>query len=82
MAGYMAPVEAAQAVVVDGATYHHYYRHHSARYWKRYYRPPAPPVPVRPLSCGEFRFWNGHACVDIRQSSTTAGTVRGRATRR
>jgi hypothetical protein len=23
-------------------------------------------VPVRPLSCGEFRYWNGERCVDAR----------------
>ncbi len=23
-------------------------------------------VPVRPLSCGEYRYWDGQACVDAR----------------
>jgi hypothetical protein len=25
-----------------------------------------PPVPVRPLSCGEYHYWDGQACVDAR----------------
>lgn len=28
--------------------------------------PPAVAVPVRPVSCGEFRYWNGERCVDAR----------------
>jgi hypothetical protein len=66
--------------VVDGQ--HHYYRRHGRDYWRRYYRPVVPPTPVRPLSCGEFRFWNGERCVDVRQSVAQTGTVRGRATTR
>lgn len=31
------------------------------------YRSDSPTVvPVRPLSCGEFRYWNGERCVDAR----------------
>jgi hypothetical protein len=31
------------------------------------YRSDSPAVvPVRPLSCGEFRYWNGERCVDAR----------------
>jgi hypothetical protein len=44
----------------------HYYRRHGVDDWHRYYRPPAPLTPVRPLSCGEFRFWDGKRCVDVR----------------
>ena len=44
----------------------HYYRHHGAHEWRRYYREVPPPQPVRPLSCGEFRFWDGTRCVDVR----------------
>ena len=43
-----------------------YYRRHGIDYWRPYYRSPAPPTPVRPLSCGEFRFWDGERCVDVR----------------
>jgi len=43
----------------------HYYRRHGND-WRRYYRRSAPPPPVRPLSCGEFRFWDGERCVDVR----------------
>lgn len=43
----------------------HYYRRHGDD-WRRYYRPLAAPAPVRPLSCGEFRFWDGERCVDVR----------------
>jgi hypothetical protein len=45
--------------------WHHYYRRHGVD-WHRYYRQPKPLAPVRPLSCGEFRFWNGESCVDVR----------------
>jgi hypothetical protein len=58
----------------------HYYRRHGAAYWHRYYRPVAPAVPVRPLSCGEFRFWDGERCVDVRVSAPQARTIRGRRT--
>jgi len=27
---------------------------------------PSRPSPFRPLSCGEFRFWDGEHCVDVR----------------
>ncbi len=30
-------------------------------------------VPVRPASCGEFRFWNGFACVDARFNTPYLG---------
>lgn len=43
--------------------WHHYCRRHGVD-WHRYYRHHL--APVRPLSCGEFRFWNGEHCVDIR----------------
>jgi hypothetical protein len=43
-----------------------YYRRHGND-WRPYYRPTPPPAaPVRPLSCGEFRFWDGERCVDVR----------------
>jgi hypothetical protein len=74
------PVGAAHAA--NGTEYRHYYRHHGAHDWRRYYRPPVPAAPVRPLSCGEFRFWNGERCVDVRQSAPPTRTVRGRATSR
>ena len=35
--------------------------------------PPGEPVilaPVRPRSCGQYRFWNGFACVDARYNAT------------
>jgi hypothetical protein len=49
--------------------------------------PPAPPpagvavetddgvvvVPVRPLSCGEYHYWNGVACVDARYNDPYLG---------
>jgi hypothetical protein len=46
--------------------WHHYYRRHGVDDWRRYYRRPPPLEPVRPLSCGEFRFWDGERCVDVR----------------
>lgn len=30
-------------------------------------------VPVRPLSCGEFHYWNGTACVDARYNDPYLG---------
>jgi hypothetical protein len=30
-------------------------------------------VPVRPVSCGEFRYWNGTACVDARYNTPYIG---------
>ena len=48
-----------------GENWHHYYRRHGDQ-WRRHYRPPAPQAPARPLSCGEFRFWDGERCVDVR----------------
>jgi hypothetical protein len=30
-------------------------------------------VPVRPVSCGEFRYWNGSACVDARYNNPYTG---------
>jgi len=52
-------------VVRKDDNWHHYYRRHGND-WRRYYRPPATPTPIRPLSCGEFRFWNDERCVDVR----------------
>jgi hypothetical protein len=30
-------------------------------------------VPVRPVSCGEFRYWNGDRCVDARYNDPYLG---------
>ena len=30
-------------------------------------------VPVRPVSCGEFHYWNGAACVDARYNKVYVG---------
>ncbi len=30
-------------------------------------------VPVRPVSCGEFHYWNGAACVDARYNDPYLG---------
>ena len=30
-------------------------------------------VPARPVSCGEFRYWNGTACVDARYNTPYIG---------
>lgn len=39
--------------------------------------PEGPPViavvPLRPVSCGEFRYWNGTACVDARYNTPYLG---------
>ena len=64
-----------------------YYRRH--RVWPTGPRPavedsygnviiaaPGEPViisPVRPRSCGQYRFWNGYACVDARYNDTDLG---------
>jgi hypothetical protein len=41
------------------------YRRHG-NFWRRYYRVETPQQPTRPLGCGEFRFWDGNRCVDVR----------------
>ena len=30
-------------------------------------------VPIRPVSCGEFHYWNGAACVDARYNKVYVG---------
>ena len=39
--------------------------------------PQSPPViavvPVRPVSCGEFHYWNGSTCVDARYNTLYIG---------
>ncbi len=30
-------------------------------------------VPIRPVSCGEFHYWNGAACVDARYNNPYLG---------
>jgi len=30
-------------------------------------------VPIRPVSCGEFHYWNGAACVDARYNKVYTG---------
>jgi len=52
-------------VLRKGGHSEHYFRRHGND-WRRYYRRPAPSIPIRPLSCGEFRFWDGERCVDVR----------------
>jgi hypothetical protein len=32
-----------------------------------------PPPPPRPLSCGEFHYWNGQACADARYNNPYLG---------
>jgi hypothetical protein len=54
-----------EQVTPTGEGWHHYYRRHG-NHWQRYYRPTVPVAPIRPLSCGEFRFWDGERCVDVR----------------
>lgn len=56
-----------ESTMVRNADYwRRYYRRHGDT-WQRYWRPePRPDAPVRPLSCGEFRFWDGERCVDVR----------------
>ena len=61
--------------------WHHYYRR-EGDHWNRHYQYRHEVRPVRPLSCGEFRFWDGERCVDVRQSSPSTRTVRGRAVNR
>lgn len=63
-----------------------YWRHYGV--WPTGPWPPAPPVagaavvetddgvvvvPVRPLSCGEYHYWNGSACVDARYNDPYLG---------
>jgi hypothetical protein len=47
-----------------------YYAQPAPRADSYYYRSdddrPAVVVPIRPASCGEFRYWNGERCVDAR----------------
>ena len=52
-------------VVHKNNHWRHYYRRHGD-HWRRYYHTPTPETPLRPLSCGEFRFWDGERCVDVR----------------
>jgi hypothetical protein len=35
-------------------------------------------VPVRPASCGEYRYWDGEACVDARFNKPYLGPVQSR----
>jgi hypothetical protein len=35
--------------------------------------PVVPLPPPRPLSCGEYRYWNGEACVDARYNNPYLG---------
>jgi hypothetical protein len=35
-------------------------------YYEEYDKPTIRVLPVRPRSCGEFRYWNGERCVDAR----------------
>ena len=32
-------------------------------------------APVRPRSCGQYRYWNGYACVDARYNNPDLGYV-------
>ncbi|MHA1517795.1 MAG: hypothetical protein ACTSYK_04240 [Alphaproteobacteria bacterium] len=59
------------------------------RYWRRYGVWPTVPIednavvvppggtifvsPVRPRSCGQYRYWNGWACVDARYNDPYLG---------
>ena len=39
-----------------------------------YYAPPElPPVPLRPRSCGKYRYWNGEYCADARYERPYVG---------
>ena len=39
-----------------------------------YYAPPEPPpVPLRPRSCGKYRYWNGDYCADARYERPYVG---------
>lgn len=54
------------SIVRNADYWRRYYRRHGDT-WQRYLRPePQPDAPVRPLNCGEFRFWDGERCVDVR----------------
>jgi hypothetical protein len=35
-------------------------------------------VPVRPASCGEYRYWDGAACVDARFNKPYLGPIQSR----
>jgi hypothetical protein len=64
--GPLLVANASSAAMFQNAGYwRHYYRRHGID-WHRYYRFHEPLAPVRPLSCGEFRFWDGERCVDVR----------------
>ncbi len=38
-----------------------------------YYEPPVVYVPPRPVSCGQYRFWNGDYCADARYEKPYLG---------
>jgi hypothetical protein len=39
-----------------------------------YYAPPEPPpIPLRPRSCGKYRYWNGDYCADARYERPYVG---------
>jgi len=48
----------------EAERHHAYYRRHGND-WRRHYRHHEFHS-GRPLSCGEFRFWDGTSCVDVR----------------
>jgi len=52
-------------IAPEGEKWRHYYRR-NGDHWRRHYRSPDSSQSVRPLSCGEFRFWDGTRCVDVR----------------
>jgi hypothetical protein len=57
----------AQDVAVElygGEPYYYEYTEPAPRAYRG--DPPAVAAPVRPPSCGEFRYWNGQQCVDAR----------------
>lgn len=80
------PVDLAPGMVQRVDYWHRYYRHHGyppgAVVVVPAPVPDAPPpvveaapilVPVRPLSCGQYHYWNGTQCVDARYNNPYVG---------
>jgi hypothetical protein len=74
---------ATPSLITKADYWHHYCKFHDCTGLNVYGVPPvavvplSPPVvavvPVRPVSCGEFHYWDGERCVDARYNRPYLG---------